>query len=63
MSQWIDEQCGESSPVVVDGVKDGVALNLGRTAGGVVNVVALESDHVVGSGEVQGPVVASIASG
>lgn len=51
------------SPVVVDGVEDGVALNLGGTARGVVNVVALESNHVVGPGEVKSPVVASIAGG
>lgn len=50
-------------PVVVDSVKNSVALDLGRTARGVVNVVALESDHVVGAGEVKSPVVTSIAGG
>ena len=44
-------------------MEDGVALDLGGTARGVVNIIALESDHVIGSGEVQSPVVASIASG
>lgn len=33
-------------PVVVDGMEDGVALDLGGTTRGVVNVVTLESDHV-----------------
>lgn len=51
------------SPVVVDRVEDGVALNLGRTTRGVVDVVALESDHIVATSEVKSPVVASITSG
>jgi hypothetical protein len=44
-------------------MENGVALDLGGATRGVVNVVALESDHVVGSGEVESPVVASIAGG
>jgi hypothetical protein len=42
-------------------VENGIALDLRRTARGMVNVVALESNHVVGAGEVKGPVVTSIA--
>jgi hypothetical protein len=42
-------------------VEDGIALNLGRTTRGVVNVIALESNHVVGASEVKSPVVTSIA--
>lgn len=34
-------------PVVVDGVEDGVALDLGGTTGSVVDVVALHGDHVI----------------
>lgn len=48
--------------VVVDGVEEGVASNLGGAAGGVVNVIVLKGDHVGGTGEIQGPVVATIAS-
>jgi hypothetical protein len=44
-------------------VKDGVALDLRGATRGVVNVVALESDHVVGAGEVESPVVTSITGG
>lgn len=44
-------------------MENGVALDLGGTTRGVVNVVALESNHVVGPGEVDGPVVTSIAGG
>lgn len=43
-------------PVVVDGVEKSVATNLGRAARGVVNVVVLEGDQVVGSVEVKSPV-------
>jgi hypothetical protein len=50
-------------PVVVDSVKNGIALDLRGTARGVVNVVALESDHVVGASEVKSPVVTSITGG
>jgi hypothetical protein len=47
--------------VVVDGVEKGVTSNLGRAAGGVVDVVALEGDHVVAAGEVHAPVVVGVA--
>jgi len=49
--------------VVVDGVEESVAADLGAATAGVVDVVALESDHVVGAGEVQGPVVVAVAGG
>jgi hypothetical protein len=52
-----------NSPVVVDSVENSIALDLGRTTRGVVDVVALESDHVVGAGEVKSPVVTAIAGG
>lgn len=48
-------------PVVVDRVEEGVAAHLGRPSRGVVDVVALEGDQVVGSGEVEGPVVVAVA--
>jgi hypothetical protein len=47
--------------VVVDGVEKSVTSNLGRAAGGVVDVVALEGDHVVAAGEVHAPVVVGVA--
>lgn len=49
--------------VVVDGVQDGAASELGGTAREVVDVVVLEGDLVVRAGEVQVPVVVSVASG
>lgn len=39
-------------PVVVDGVQERVACDLGGAARGVKNVVALEGHEVVGAGEV-----------
>lgn len=39
-------------PVVVDGVEQCVAADFGGASRGVVDVVALEGDEVVGSGEV-----------
>jgi hypothetical protein len=50
-------------PVVVDGVEESVAGDLGAATAGVVDVVALEGDHVVGAGEVHGPVVVAVAGG
>lgn len=47
--------------VVVDGMEEGIALNLGHTAGGVVEVVTLHGDHVVGSIKVDTPVVVAVA--
>ena len=52
-----------NSPVVVHSMENGIALDLGGTTRGVVDVVALESDHVVGASEVKSPVVTSVASG
>jgi hypothetical protein len=34
-------------PVVVDGVEEGVATDLGAAAGGVVDVVVLEGDQLI----------------
>lgn len=47
--------------VVVNGVEKGVALDLGHTAGGVVEVVALQGDHVVRAIKVDTPVVVAVA--
>ena len=52
---------GVGVEVVVDGVEDGVASDLGGAAGGMVDVVALEGDHVVAAGEVHAPVVVAVA--
>lgn len=49
--------------VVVHGVQDGVASELGGTAREVVDVVVLEGDLVIRAGEVQVPVVVAVASG
>jgi len=46
--------------VVVDGVEEGVAADLGGAAGGVVNVVTLEGHEVVGASEVYAPVVVAV---
>lgn len=42
-------------------MEQSVALDLGGTAAGVVDVVALHGDHVVGAVEVDAPVVVAIA--
>jgi hypothetical protein len=47
--------------VVADGVEERVTSNLGRATRGVVDVVALESDHVVAAGEVHAPVMVAVA--
>jgi len=44
-------------------VEDGVSGDLGGTARCVVDVVTLHRDHVLGSGQVDGPVGVIIASG
>jgi hypothetical protein len=49
-------------PVVVDGVEESVSLDLGGSSAGVVDVVALHGDEIVGSVEVDTPVVVSVAS-
>ena len=48
-------------PVVVDDVEVGVVLDLGGTAGGLVEVVALEGDLVGRAVEVDVPVVVTVA--
>lgn len=52
---------GVAVEVVVDSMEESVASNLGRTARGVVDVVALEGDEIVGAGEIHSPVVVSVA--
>lgn len=44
-------------------MEESVGLDLGATAGGVVDVVALHGDHVVVTVEVDSPVVVAIAGG
>ena len=55
------ESMGNSVEVVVDGVEEGVASNLGGAARGVVDIVVLQGDGVGRTGEVQGPVVTAVA--
>ena len=49
--------------VVVHGVQQGVAADLGGAPRGVVDVVALEGNQVVGARQVQRPVVVVVAGG
>lgn len=49
--------------VVVDSVDERVSANLGGAARSVVDVVALQGDEVAGTGEVESPVVVTIAGG
>lgn len=49
-------------PEVVDYVDDGVTSELGRAALGVVDVVVLEGDCVLGAGQVHGPVVVGVTA-
>ena len=44
-------------------VQKGVALDLGRTSAGVVDVVALHGNEIAGAVEVDAPVVVAIAGG
>jgi hypothetical protein len=44
-------------------MEEGVALDLGATAAGVVDVVALHGDHVAGAIQVDTPVVVAVAGG
>jgi hypothetical protein len=44
-------------------VQEGVALHLGGAAAGVVDVVALQGDQVVGAVQVDAPVVVAVAGG
>lgn len=48
-------------PIVVDGVEERVSLDFGRSAGEVVDVVALEGDEVLGTVEEQSPVCVAVA--
>lgn len=45
------------------GVQDGVTLDLGAATAGMVDVVAFQGDQVVGTVEVDGPVVVGVACG
>jgi hypothetical protein len=47
--------------VVVHGVQEGVAADLGGAAGSVVDVVLLEGDQIVAAGQVDAPVVVAVA--
>jgi hypothetical protein len=58
----VEGVAGVVLPQVVHGVEDGVAANLGRAAAGVVDIVALQGDLVVGAGGVERPVVMAITS-
>jgi hypothetical protein len=49
--------------IVVHGVEQGVAADLGGAARGVVDVVLLEGHEVVGTGQVDAPVVVAVAGG
>lgn len=53
---------GVGVEVVVDCVQEGVASDFGGATRGVVDVVLLEGDHVVGAGEVQSPCVSGRVS-
>lgn len=59
----LERVSGVVVPVVVNGMEDGVSLDLGRTSRGVVDVVTLHGDHIVGTIEVDTPVVVSVTSG
>ena len=52
---------GSFGEVDAYGVQEGVALDLGGTTAGVVDVVALQSDKVTVTIEVNGPVVVGVA--
>jgi hypothetical protein len=58
----LESVLGVCVEVVVDGMEEGVAGDLGGAAGGVVDVVALHGDEIVGSGEIDSPVVVSIGT-
>lgn len=49
--------------VVVHSVQDGVSSDLGGATRCVVDVVALQRDHVVAAGEVHAPIVVGVAGG
>jgi hypothetical protein len=56
----LEGMAGVVLPVVVDGMQDGVASNLGSATRSAVDVVALEGDGVLGASEVKGPVLMAI---
>jgi len=57
----IEGMAGVGIPVVVDGMEERVATDLGTAARGVVDVVTLHCDEIVGSSQVYGPVVMTVA--
>lgn len=59
----LESVAGVVVPVVVDSVQNGVALDLGRAAGSVVDVVSFHGDQVVAAVEVDAPVVVGVAGG
>lgn len=50
-------------PVIVDGMEERVTTNLGTATRGVVDVVALHGDEIVGPSEIDGPVMVTVTSG
>lgn len=56
-------RAGVVVPVIVDGVEEGVATDLGGTARHVVDVVVLEGDEVGGAVKVYAPVVIAVTGG
>lgn len=57
----VEGVAGVGVPVVVDGVEERAAGHLWGAAGGVVDVVSGECDEIVGTCEVDGPVVVVVA--
>lgn len=49
--------------IVVDCVKECVATDLGAAAGGMVDIVTLHSDQILGACQVDAPIVVAIAGG
>lgn len=56
----VEGVAGDGVPVVVNSVEEGVAADLGRATRGVVDVVPLHGDQVVGTRQVDGPVVVAV---
>ena len=59
----LEGMVGVVVPIVVDSMQVGVALNLGGTATGLVEVVTLHSNLVAGAVQVDVPVVVAVAGG
>lgn len=57
----VESVAGVVLPEVVDRVEHGVSADLGGSAAGVVDVVALQGNLVVRAGRVQSPVVVTVA--